>query len=116
MMLALDDFGTGYSSLQHLGMLPFDKLKIDRSFVRNVDTDDDANRMAMAMIRLADSLNLSVVAEGVESHSVLATLQQLGCQEVQGYLFGEPKGMADTTALLRNYRENMFRISPANSV
>ena len=100
MMLALDDFGTGYSSLQHLGMLPFDKLKIDQSFVRNVDTDETAYRMVMAMIRLANSLRLSVVAEGVESRSVLETLRQLGCQDAQGYLFGKPMSMADTTILL----------------
>lgn len=101
MLLALDDFGTGYSSLQHLNMLPFDKLKIDHSFVHNVDTDESAYRMVMAMIRLANSLRLSVVAEGVESQSVFETLQRLGCQEVQGYLFGKPMNMADTTNLLQ---------------
>jgi diguanylate cyclase (GGDEF)-like protein len=100
MSLALDDFGTGYSSIQHLRMLPFDKLKIDRSFVRNVDTDGDAYRMVMAMIRLAQSLQLSVVAEGVESRSVCDTLQRLGCQEVQGYLFGEPMSVADVCEML----------------
>jgi EAL domain-containing protein (putative c-di-GMP-specific phosphodiesterase class I) len=102
MLLALDDFGTGYSSLQHLGMLPFDKLKIDQSFVRNVDTDENAYRMVMAMIRLADSLHLSVVAEGVESRSVLETLQKLGCRDAQGYFLGKPMSMADTTILLRS--------------
>lgn len=101
MMLALDDFGTGYSSLQHLRMLPFDKLKIDHSFVHNVDIDENAYRMVMAMIRLANSLHLSVVAEGVESQSVFETLQRLGCQEVQGYFFGKPMSMVDTTTLLR---------------
>jgi diguanylate cyclase (GGDEF)-like protein len=101
MMLALDDFGTGYSSLQHLSMLPFDKLKIDHSFVHNVDTDENAYRMVMAMIRLANSLHLSVVAEGVESQSVFETLQRLGCQEVQGYLFGNPMSVVDATTLLR---------------
>jgi diguanylate cyclase (GGDEF)-like protein len=102
MSLALDDFGTGYSSIQHLRMLPFDKLKVDRSFVRNVDTDDAAYRMVTAMIRLADSLQLSVVAEGVESRSVCDTLQRLGCQEVQGYLFGEPMSAADVSGILRD--------------
>jgi diguanylate cyclase (GGDEF)-like protein len=102
MSLALDDFGTGYSSIQHLRMLPFDKLKVDRSFVRNVDTDDAAYRMVTAMIRLADSLQLSVVAEGVESRSVCDTLQRLGCQEVQGYLFGEPMSAADVSGIFRD--------------
>jgi diguanylate cyclase (GGDEF)-like protein len=109
MSLALDDFGTGYSSIQHLRMLPFDKLKIDRSFVRNVDTDDAAYRMVTAMIRLADSLQLSVVAEGVESRSVCDTLQRLGCQEVQGYLFGEPMSAADVSATLRDHPQGIHQ-------
>jgi diguanylate cyclase (GGDEF)-like protein len=110
MSLALDDFGTGYSSIQHLRMLPFDKLKIDRSFVRNVDMDDTAYRMVTAMIRLADSLQLSVVAEGVESRSVCDTLQRLGCQEVQGYLFGEPMGAADVSAILRVHDQKLYQL------
>jgi diguanylate cyclase (GGDEF)-like protein len=109
MSLALDDFGTGYSSIQHLRMLPFDKLKIDQSFVRNVDTDDAAYRMVMAMIRLADSLQLSVVAEGVESRSVCDTLQRLGCQEVQGYLFGKPMSAADVGGMLHDSIEGVPR-------
>ncbi|WP_076068165.1 putative bifunctional diguanylate cyclase/phosphodiesterase [Sphingomonas montana] len=104
MALALDDFGTGYSSLQHLRMLPFDKLKIDRSFVRNVDRDDGAYQMVSAIIRLADSLKLSVVAEGVESLSVCQTLQRLGCREAQGYLFGKAMSAVDTNLLLHSSR------------
>lgn len=100
MSLALDDFGTGYSSIQHLRMLPFDKLKIDRSFVRNVDTDEAAYRMVMAIIRLAESLQLTVVAEGVETESVRDTLRGLGCLQAQGYLFGEPMSAADAGEML----------------
>ncbi|WP_260598566.1 putative bifunctional diguanylate cyclase/phosphodiesterase [Sphingomonas endolithica] len=98
--LSLDDFGTGYSSIQHLRMLPFDKLKIDRSFVVNVDTDESAHRMVSAMIRLAESLQLSVIAEGVETDSVRATLHDLGCREAQGYLFGAPLAACDADELL----------------
>jgi EAL domain-containing protein (putative c-di-GMP-specific phosphodiesterase class I) len=100
MSLALDDFGTGYSSIQHLRMLPFDKLKIDQSFIRNLDTDDGAYRMVMAMIRLAESLQLAVVAEGVETRSVGDMLQRLGCREVQGYLYGKPMTASQADAIL----------------
>jgi diguanylate cyclase (GGDEF)-like protein len=99
--LSLDDFGTGYSSIQHLRMLPFDKLKIDRSFVVNVDTDAAAHRMVSAMIRLAESLQLTVIAEGVESAAVRDTLHDMGCREAQGYLFGEPLAARDADELLR---------------
>lgn len=97
--LALDDFGTGYSSIQHLRMLPFDKLKIDRSFIVNVDTDSNARRMVSAIIRLAQSLQLSVVAEGVESAAVRDTLHELGCHEAQGYFLGEPRNARRTDEL-----------------
>jgi diguanylate cyclase (GGDEF)-like protein len=97
--LALDDFGTGFSSIQHLRMLPFDKLKIDRSFVFNVDTDGSACRMVSAIVRLAESLQLSVVAEGVETCSVRDTLRELGCQEAQGYMLGAPASADETSRL-----------------
>lgn len=100
--LALDDFGTGFSSIQHLRMLAFDKLKIDRSFVANVDSDKAAHRMVAAIIRLAESLQLSVVAEGVETASVRDTLHRLGCQEAQGYLLGMPLNAAETEEMLRD--------------
>ncbi len=98
--LALDDFGTGFSSIQHLRMLPFDKLKIDRSFVYNVDSDDAAYRVVSGIIRLAENLQLSVVAEGVESASVRDALRSLGCQYAQGYLLGMPANASDTLELL----------------
>ncbi len=99
--LALDDFGTGFSSIQHLRMLPFDKLKIDRSFVYNIDTDDAAYRLVSGIIRLAESLQLSVVAEGVETASVKETLETLGCRYAQGYLLGMPLDASDTYKLVK---------------
>ncbi|MES3154200.1 putative bifunctional diguanylate cyclase/phosphodiesterase [Sphingomonas faeni] len=99
--LALDDFGTGFSSIQHLRMLPFDKLKIDRSFVHNADSDEAAYRMVAGIIRLAEGLKLSVVAEGVETASVQDTLKALGCQYAQGYLFGKAANASDTHELLK---------------
>ncbi len=107
--LALDDFGTGYSSIQHLRTMPFDKLKIDRSFVVNVDTDEGAYRMVSAIIRLAESLKLSVVAEGVETASVRDTLHALGCREAQGYLLGMPMSAADTDAIFAADGPERFR-------
>lgn len=98
--LALDDFGTGFSSIRHLRMLPFDKLKIDRSFVFNVDTDGSAHRLISAIIRLAESLQLSVVAEGVESAAIRDTLNELGCTEAQGYLFGCPLSANETNEMI----------------
>ena len=83
-------------------MLPFDKLKIDRSFVLNVDTDDDACRMVSAIISLAESLHLSVVAEGVDSASVLDVLTKLGCQEAQGYFLGVPRSASATVGVWRS--------------
>jgi len=96
--LALDDFGTGYSSLQHLQMLPFDRLKIDRSFVTSMDRDPQALKLILAIIALATTLELPVVAEGIESPAIAETLARLGCAMGQGYLYGHPMCAADIEA------------------
>ncbi len=97
--LALDDFGTGYSSLQHLQMLPFDRLKIDRSFVAAMGRDSQAMRLVLAIIALADTLELPVVAEGIESEEAADTLARLGCAMGQGFLFGHPMPVESIAAM-----------------
>jgi EAL domain-containing protein (putative c-di-GMP-specific phosphodiesterase class I) len=90
MRIALDDFGTGYSSLGTLRQFPFDKLKIDRSFVNNLGIDADATSMVNAILAMGSSLRLTVTAEGVETEIQLETLRAGGCDIVQGYLLGRP--------------------------
>jgi diguanylate cyclase (GGDEF)-like protein len=87
--IGLDDFGTGYSSLHHLRMLPFDKIKIDRSFIQAIDTDPESLKIVRAITSLALSLDLPVIAEGIESARVAEMLRTMGCAQGQGYHFGK---------------------------
>jgi len=100
--VALDNFGTGHSSLLQLRQLPFDKLKIDRSFVRAMTTDKEAAVMVRTMISMAKSLGLVVVAEGVESEDQARALTGLGCDMAQGYYFGRAAASADTQKTARS--------------
>jgi EAL domain-containing protein (putative c-di-GMP-specific phosphodiesterase class I) len=99
--IVLDDFGTGYSSLQHLRLLPFDEIKIDRSFVRTIDTDPEALKIVRAIVGLTSTLGLPAVAEGIESESAARLLRDLGCAYGQGYHFGHPMSGDQVTALVR---------------
>jgi diguanylate cyclase (GGDEF)-like protein len=88
--LSIDDFGTGYSSLSYLHSLPIDALKIDRSFVDSIDTDRKDYEIVKTIITLAHSLDIKAIAEGVETPEQLTQLENLGCDEAQGYFFSEP--------------------------
>jgi diguanylate cyclase (GGDEF)-like protein len=98
--VSIDDFGTGYSSLSYLKRLPIDCLKIDRSFIRDLTVSDEAATLSAAIVGLAQSLRLDVVAEGVETAEQLTMLEQLGCYGMQGFLFSRPVSADDVRALI----------------
>jgi diguanylate cyclase (GGDEF)-like protein len=102
--IALDDFGTGYSSLSYLQSFPFDKLKIDRSFIQNLLTRSGASAIVRAIAELADALGIETTAEGVEESAQLAELRSQGCSSVQGFLFAHPMSAAKVRQLLREGR------------
>jgi diguanylate cyclase (GGDEF)-like protein len=93
--ISIDDFGTGYSSLSRLSRLAFDKIKIDKSFVHSLATQEDALNIIKLITGMAKSLNMKAVAEGVETREQLESLQALGCDFAQGYLFGKPQPCID---------------------
>jgi diguanylate cyclase (GGDEF)-like protein len=98
--LALDDFGTGYSSLGYLKKAPFDKIKIDQSFVRGAASPTSRNSAIIrAIVSLAESLEMETCAEGVETHDDLALIRELGCSHIQGYIFGKPAATEEARQL-----------------
>jgi len=105
--LSIDDFGTGYSSLSHLHHLPFDSLKIDRSFVGRLSFDDDSAEIVATITKLAHNLGMSVVAEGVETPEQREILCKLGCEFYQGYLFSRPLGSKDAQGLLAGAADSL---------
>jgi diguanylate cyclase (GGDEF)-like protein/PAS domain S-box-containing protein len=102
--IALDDFGTGYSSLSYLQSFPFDKIKIDRSFVSNLENSEQSASIIRAIIALAHGLKLPVLAEGVENDAQRAFLVREGCDELQGFLFGAPGPIAEYADLLNGVK------------
>jgi EAL domain-containing protein (putative c-di-GMP-specific phosphodiesterase class I) len=100
--VALDDFGTGFSSVGYLRSFTFDKLKLDRSLIVGIATDQRAQRFVQATIALADSLDLDVCAEGVESEEEALLLRIAGCREFQGFFFARPCSAAEFTALVQD--------------
>jgi diguanylate cyclase (GGDEF)-like protein/PAS domain S-box-containing protein len=98
--IAMDDFGTGYSSLNYLRRFPFDKIKIDRSFIKDVTEPDGSVAIVQAVVSIAESRNIVTTAEGVETQEQLDVLRTLGCTEMQGYLFSKPKPAAEIIRML----------------
>jgi EAL domain-containing protein (putative c-di-GMP-specific phosphodiesterase class I) len=98
--ICMDDFGTGYSSLSYLRMFPFDKIKIDRSFVRDLPTNNDSSAIVRAIIGLAGNIGMVTTVEGVETEEQFAYLKAEGCTEVQGFLISRPMPAGDVLAVL----------------
>jgi EAL domain-containing protein (putative c-di-GMP-specific phosphodiesterase class I) len=98
--ISLDDFGTGYSSLNYLRKFPFDKIKIDQSFIRDLGGARDAQPIIAAVVSLGSGLNKIVVAEGIETEEQMRLVRAQGCHEGQGYFFGVPMSGTDIRARL----------------
>jgi EAL domain-containing protein (putative c-di-GMP-specific phosphodiesterase class I) len=102
--IALDDFGTGYSSLSYLQRFPFDKIKIDRSFVRDIASAVASSSIVEAVVNIAAASNMTTTAEGVETEQQRELLRVLGCTEMQGYLFSPAIPAVEIRQLLRSHR------------
>jgi len=98
--IALDDFGTGYSSLSYLRRFPFDKIKIDRCFVDGIADTDGSSAIVQAVINIANAQNMTTTAEGIETEQQREMLRELGCTEMQGFLFSRPRPVAEIRAML----------------
>jgi predicted signal transduction protein with EAL and GGDEF domain len=105
--ISMDDFGTGYSSLSYLRSFPFDKIKIDRSFVNGMKTQADSQAIVRAIVSLGSSLGITITAEGVETESDLACLKAEGCNEGQGYLFSKAQPQAEVMRLLKEMKKRV---------
>jgi EAL domain-containing protein (putative c-di-GMP-specific phosphodiesterase class I) len=108
--VALDDFGTGYSSLSYLRRFPFNKVKVDRSFVSGLGEVGDCETIVGAVIQLCERLGMITTAEGVETETQLRRLSALGCTEAQGYLFSPPRPIEDVAELCRNLGQRVVAV------
>src|SRR5438445_1632366 len=113
--IALDDFGTGYSSLSYLQRFPFDKIKIDRCFVNDIAEPDGSSCIVQAVVNIAAERRMTTTAEGVETVEQQQRLRELGCSEMQGYLFSPPKPAAEVRKLLLTHRQGPVVTGPGPS-
>jgi EAL domain-containing protein (putative c-di-GMP-specific phosphodiesterase class I) len=100
--IALDDFGTGYSSLSYLQRFPFDKIKIDRSFINDLTDIDGSSSIVQAVVNIAVARNMTTTAEGVETQQQLDLLRSLGCNQMQGYLFSAARPPGEIQKFFRS--------------
>ena len=122
--ISIDDFGTGHSSLAYLRKLPAQELKIDRSFVMDLETSEDARKVASAVVNLAKALDLKVVAEGVETEGQNRILREFGCDQLQGFLFAKPMSakalalwaMDDVGPRTMSFRDSLFKATMSAEV
>jgi diguanylate cyclase (GGDEF)-like protein/PAS domain S-box-containing protein len=112
--IAVDDFGTGYSSLAYIKRFPIDRLKVDRAFVRDVTTDRDDAAIVSAIVALGRAVEVSVLAEGVETFDQLTHLRELGCEHVQGFLFSRPVPADRALDMLRGLRDGDLHPEPGS--
>jgi diguanylate cyclase (GGDEF)-like protein len=112
--IALDDFGTGYSSLSYLQRFPFDKIKIDRCFVKDIDESDGSSSIVRAVVNIAATRHMTTTAEGVETEQQRQLLRTLGCSEMQGYLFSAAKPARQLRELFASHRKNAAAFAAAS--
>jgi EAL domain-containing protein (putative c-di-GMP-specific phosphodiesterase class I) len=110
--ISIDDFGTGYSSLSYLSRLPLDKLKIDRAFVKDIDTRPSDAVLCRTIVAMARNLGLHVTAEGVETTAQLQALAEYGCTHYQGYLFSRPVPATQLAVLMAGQADEVLRVRP----
>ncbi len=109
--ISMDDFGTGYSSLSYLRSFPFDKIKIDKSFVRDLAHDEEAVAIVRTVTRLASALGMTTIGEGVETLDQFTRLEAEGCTEVQGYYFSKPAPAREIPRLLRQFHRDALQVA-----
>jgi diguanylate cyclase (GGDEF)-like protein len=115
LQLSIDDFGTGYSSLSYLKRFPFDVLKIDRSFVKDIFTDPDSVSIISAIIAMAGSLKLEIIAEGVETKEQMTMLLENGCKKMQGFYFSPPLPAMELEEFIKEYSSRQYNFLWGNS-